>query len=133
MGLDEKGGCDGLFDCTRCGDCCKGFGGTYLTQKDVDAISRFLGITAEALLIRFTQLSGDRPVIAQQKDGYCVFWDKLCSIHPVKPEMCRRWPFIRSVLVDVANWQAMAASCPGMNAKASDQQIIACVKRSLEE
>jgi Fe-S-cluster containining protein len=99
----------------------------------VDAISRFLGITAEAMRIRFTQLSGDRPVIAQKKDGYCVFWDKLCTIHPVKPEMCRRWPFIRSVLVDVANWQAMAASCPGINAKASDRQIIACVTRSLEE
>jgi Fe-S-cluster containining protein len=133
MELDEKVGCDALFNCTRCGECCKGYGGTYLTPDDIDAISRFLGINAEELLTRFTQQSGNRPVIAQKKDGYCVFWDKLCSIHSVKPEMCRRWPFIRSILVDVGNWRAMAASCPGMDIDAPDRQILECIKNALED
>jgi hypothetical protein len=45
--------------------------------------------------------------------------------------MCRQWPFIPSILVDVGNWRAMAASCPGMNADASDRQILNCVKKKL--
>jgi len=28
--------------------------------------------------------------------------------------MCRCWPFIDSVLVDVENWHIMVASCPGI-------------------
>ena len=62
----------------------------------------------------YCRLSGGRPLLAQGPDGYCIFWKKLCTIHPVKPRMCRRWPFIESILVDPANWLAMAGSCPGM-------------------
>jgi hypothetical protein len=28
--------------------------------------------------------------------------------------MCRKWPFIDSLLIDVANWLIMADSCPGI-------------------
>lgn len=131
MGSDEEAACEGLFSCTLCGDCCKGFGGTYLSESDIDAISRYLGITADRLVARYTQKSGGRRVIAQGKDGYCIFWDKVCTIHPVKPKMCRQWPFIPGILVDVGNWRAMAASCPGMDAGAPDQKILECVKKAL--
>jgi hypothetical protein len=46
--------------------------------------------------------------------------------------MCRQWPFIPGVLADVANWQAMAASCPGMNTDVPDRTIIECVKQALQ-
>ena len=69
------------------------------------------------------QTSGGQALIAQGQNGYCVFWDQLCKIHPVKPQMCRRWPFIDSIMVDVRNWRAMAATCPGMRADVSDDQI----------
>jgi Fe-S-cluster containining protein len=59
-------------------------------------------------------MSGHRLLLAQRKDGYCIFWDQLCTIHPVKPLMCRKWPFLESILVDPANWLIMADSCPGI-------------------
>lgn len=130
MGSDEKA-CQGLFACTLCGDCCNGYGGTYLSVTDIDAISLFLGIPAERLVANYTRKSGGRRLIAQGNNGYCIFWDKVCTIHPVKPKMCRQWPFIPSILVDVGNWKAMAASCPGMNADTPDQKILECVKKSL--
>jgi hypothetical protein len=41
--------------------------------------------------------------------------------------MCRKWPFIESILVDAGNWQSLAASCPGMRTDFSDDQIQKCV------
>ena len=131
MGSDEAA-CDALFACTRCGDCCNGYGGTYLSETDIDGISRYLGISADRLVMRYTRKSGGRRLIAQGDNGYCIFWDKVCTIHPVKPKMCRQWPFIPSILVDVGNWRTMAASCPGMDADAPDQKILACVKKALD-
>jgi len=123
--------CRGLFACTLCGDCCKGYGGTYLIAADIAAIADYLGISDDAFTDGYTCLSGGRRVIAQGKNGYCIFWDKVCTIHPVKPRMCRRWPYIPGVLADVANWRAMAASCPGMTADAPARKILDCVARKL--
>jgi len=103
-----------LFDCLQCGDCCKGYGGTYVTDKDIEAIAGFIGCSAECFVAQYCTLSGSRPLLAQRGDGYCIFWDGLCRIHAVKPQMCRRWPFIDSLLVDVGNWLIMAGSCPGI-------------------
>ena len=114
-------------------DCCKGYGGTYITANEINNICRFLGLERNTFIKRYCQMSGDRPVIAQGLDGYCIFWDKLCIIHAVKPRMCRNWPFIESLLIDAKNWQAMAASCPGMRAGASDDQIQKCVSEFIHK
>ena len=127
----EAGPCRELFACTLCGDCCKGYGGTYLTERDIAAIADHLGLTPAHLVARYTSLSGGRRLIRQGENGYCIFWNRVCTIHPVKPRMCRQWPFIRSILVEVRNWRAMAASCPGMNADGAERQILACVKKEL--
>lgn len=131
MGSDDDA-CEALFSCTLCGDCCKGYGGTYLSETDIDAIASFVGVSRDRLKSIYTRKSGNRRVIAQGENGYCIFWDKVCTIHPVKPGMCRQWPFIRSILVDVANWHAMASSCPGMDTDVPDRQILECVKKALK-
>jgi hypothetical protein len=77
-------------------------------------------------------MSGGKSLVAQAENGYCIFWDRLCTIHPVKPHMCRKWPFIESILVDSSNWHSMAASCPGMRADFSDDQIQRCVHDIIE-
>lgn len=116
-----------LFACQYCGQCCKGYGGTYVTESEIDAICRYLNLNRQQFIRCYCQISGGKPLIAQAESGYCVFWDQLCTIHPVKPHMCRKWPFIESILVDARNWQSMAASCPGMRTDFSDEQIQKCV------
>ena len=120
-----------LFECRRCGDCCKGFGGTYLTAEDIDAIAHYIGSDPEKFVDRYCSLSGTIPVLAQRSDGYCIFWDKICKIHPVKPLMCRKWPFIESILVDAENWLIMAGSCPGIHTDVPVDRVRKYVKKKL--
>ena len=124
---------EAVFTCQRCGECCRGYGGTFLSEKDIKAISRYLKIDSRRLIAEFCQLSGGKAVLAQGKNGYCLLWDKdkQCTIHPVKPEMCKKWPFIESLLVDPKNWQAMASSCPGIQADAPESLIKEWVKKAL--
>lgn len=118
-----------IFTCQRCGSCCQGYGGTFVTDREINSISRYLNLTSNRFIAEFCQPSGQRRVLVQGSDGYCIFWRKLCTIHPVKPKMCKQWPFIESILVDAANWQIIASCCPGMRTDVTDQLIIVCVKK----
>jgi uncharacterized protein len=122
-----------LFTCTQCGDCCKGYGGTYLTASDVVTISRFVGVSAGDFQKSYCALSGQRLVLAQRPDGYCIFFDDNCTIHAVKPRMCRQWPFIESVFKDPANWRIMAGMCPGMVNEPDDDKLTAYVQAQLDK
>ena len=121
-----------LFNCTQCGECCKGFGGTYVSRDDLRAIADFLGIAVAQLRERYCAYSGVKLVLAQQSNGYCIFFDKNCSIHPVKPRMYKRWPFIDSLLVDITNWRIMAGSCPGMRTDMRDEAIAEFAREKLK-
>ena len=114
-----------------CGDCCKGFGGTFVTKHDIDTISRSLDIDRTRFIKDYCQWSGKRPVIRTGPTGYCVFWDQVCTIHEVKPRMCKRWPFIESVIVDPSNWTAMHSMCPGIRTDVDEQELVACVRQEL--
>jgi len=124
---------DDLFRCARCGDCCRGYGGTYVTPTDITAIAAFVGCPPDEFATRFCRTSGSRPLLAQGADGYCVFYSAGCTIHPVKPRMCRRWPFIDSVHTDPLNWSIMAGLCPGMRTGFAPERVRECVRRLLEE
>jgi hypothetical protein len=50
----------------------------------------------------------------------------------VKPQMCRQWPYIPSVLIDLDNWPMMASTCPGMRRDASEDQIRQAVRANLK-
>ena len=103
-----------IFNCTKCGDCCKGYGGAFVTPDDIKAISDYLNAEPEHFIEKFCQISGGKPLIAQSENGYCIFWNEVCTIHPVKPRMCKEWPFIKALLLDIENWHIMASLCPGI-------------------
>ena len=122
-----------IFECRQCGECCKGYGGTYLSAADIVKISAYIGVASDTFVSTYCRMSGNRPLLSQRPDGYCVFWDqRICTIHPVKPRMCRQWPYIRNVLKDVENWKAMASMCPGIHADAPAKLIRRRVREELE-
>ena len=121
-----------LFHCQKCGECCKGYGGTYVTSDDILAISKFIGVDENEFVEKYCKMSGKKPLLAQKKDGFCVFFDEQCTIHPVKPKMCKAWPFIQSVLKDVQNWHIMAGFCPGMRTDMPNEVIIRVTREVLK-
>jgi hypothetical protein len=116
-----------VFVCQMCGECCRGYGGTYVSEADIRAIADYLQEDPERFKQRYCRRSGSRYLLGQSPSGYCIFWDTLCRIHPVKPRMCRNWPFIAAVLKDPTNWRTMAGSCPGMRTDCSDEAICRAV------
>jgi hypothetical protein len=120
-----------IFQCKKCGDCCKGYGGTYVTESDIKKISEYIHVSPKKFINEYCVLSGKRYVLSQSNTGYCKFWNKLCTIHPVKPKMCKAWPFIESVLVDPLNWQIMGRSCPGINMNAPLDLVRQTIKEKL--
>jgi Fe-S-cluster containining protein len=122
-----------IFNCRQCGDCCKGFGGTYVSPEDIDSIAAFIHTEPESFQKNYCQISGKKRVLAQSENGYCIFWkDSICTIHPVKPRMCKAWPFIPNVLKDPENWYIMAGLCPGIRADFTPSEIVNCVRTQID-
>ena len=122
-----------LFTCTQCGECCKGYGGTYVTAADIASMAEYLQVSKDEFEKRYCVLSGNRLLLTQRPDGYCIFWNRNCTIHPVKPRMCRSWPFIESLLTDIVNWYIMADSCPGMKLSVNEDAVKDYVRSQLAE
>jgi uncharacterized protein len=116
-----------IFICQKCGDCCKGYGGTFVTKKDIIRIADYIGAERDTFVDKYCAVSGNRPVLAQAENGFCIFWDNLCTIHPVKPKMCKKWPFLESVLTDISNWHIMAGSCPGIKTDTPNNIVRECI------
>jgi Fe-S-cluster containining protein len=122
-----------IFKCQKCGDCCKGYGGTFITEKETETIAAHLHMDPDTFVENYCQVSGGKRILAQSGDMYCIFWDGLCTIHPVKPRMCKAWPFIESILVDTGNWAIMASLCPGIRTDVANRIIKKCVARELSK
>lgn len=126
---------DDIFICQQCGQCCKGYGGTYVSLDHINTIAGFIGVTPEAFIQQYCDQSGERYVLTRGKDGFCIFFDheKQCTIHGVKPYMCRAWPFIQSVIDFPENWNIMAGACPGMKKDIPHQALVTIVKKEKEK
>ncbi len=124
-----------IFQCKLCGECCRGFGGTYVTDADIRNIARFIGTDPALFVNEYCDMAGSKPVLTQGENGKCIFFDdqRQCTIHPVKPYMCRAWPFIRALIKNPENWDAMAGACPGMKKGAPRKDLIRITTLELEK
>ena len=81
--------------CFRCGLCCIGFL-VKLSGKDINLLSRGLGISKPDLLRKYVRKTPVGPVLRQDGDD-CVFLaheDRTpagCSVYAFRPEVCRSW------------------------------------------
>ncbi|MBW2171572.1 MAG: YkgJ family cysteine cluster protein [Deltaproteobacteria bacterium] len=122
-----------FFECQKCGECCKGYGGAFVSDHDLTRISQYLDITPERFLSDYCDWSGGRPLIKTEESGCCIFWDELCTIHKVKPRMCKIWPFIDSIIVDTSNWAVIKSMCPGIRDNGNLDDLVKCVRSVLSE
>ena len=116
-----------------CGECCKGYGGAFVSRREINRISRHLYMDPESFVSEYCNWSGGRPLIKSSESGYCVFWHESCTIHEVKPRMCKIWPFIESMVVEPANWTALQSVCPGVLKEIEKDDLTECVRQVVAE
>ena len=118
----------GIFECQKCGVCCKGYGGIFVTEQEANAIAKFLKITQDQFLSRYCEESSRRTMLRTGANGCCILWDGLCTIHPVKPNLCSTWPYLKSVLIDKNNLTVIQNACPGLSKDITYEEFAAAVR-----
>ena len=113
------------FTCRRCGHCCQGQGGIVLTGRDVERLAGHLGLTPGAFRAAHTVDHAGKAQLKARQDGYCVFFDQGCVVHPARPDICRAWPYFRGNLLDASSWELSQDYCPGIDPRAGHARFVA--------
>jgi len=104
------------FECTRCGDCCRGAPGyVWVTDTEIGRAADFLGMVEGTFRRQFVRRVGSRWSFRERDDGDCVFYRDGCVIYPVRPTQCVIFPFWGNNVRSPDDWEAQARSCPGIN------------------
>lgn len=113
-----------IFVCKKCGHCCDGRGGIVLTQKDINRLVEFLGLSRlEFLNVYAVEVSGKK--FLRTQSGKCVFFKSGlgCAAHPAKPDICRAWPFFRGNIEDPVSLNMAKEFCPGIAPKCGFEEF----------
>jgi uncharacterized protein len=118
-----------VFACRQCGECCRGDKGILVTPAEMAALADFLGLKREELQRRYLIASPLGPQVAA-RNGACIFLeDNRCRVHPVKPGICREWPFLPALLAHADEFEAAKEACPGIAADCRHQDFVALADR----
>ena len=149
------------FECIKCGECCRRKGLIVtVTGRDVARLSSTLGMAAPDLLraldfyvlpengtapkgLRDTPLlkteSGNAYMaLRKMESGDCIFLkDNQCMIHPIRPFVCRTFPFVFRNVAGERKWglSSMKDICPGLGegSRVTEQELVELGIAALED
>jgi Fe-S-cluster containining protein len=116
------------FECQQCGQCCAGRGGIYVTLLEIAQMASYLDMSNTDFCRRYLE---DSPVGARltTANGVCIFLkDHLCQVHPVKPRICRQWPFLPALLTHADELEYAKGACPGIDPQCRHEDFVALAK-----
>lgn len=116
-----------VFHCQQCGDCCAGRGGISVRPQEVEQMAAFLEIDPQEFSRQYVENSPSGARLATGGNGSCVFLmpDHRCRVHPVKPPICRQWPFLPVLLRDPEELEYAKGACPGIDPECSHADFVA--------
>ncbi len=121
-----------VFRCRQCGECCRGEKGILVTPAEEKAMAAHLGLSAAEFARRFLVETSLGPQLASSQ-GRCVMQvGSLCRVHPVKPRICREWPFLRALMEDAEEFAAAKEACPGLAPEAPHEAFVRAGRQHLE-
>jgi len=104
------------IDCTQCANCCR-VSEVGITDRDIDKLAKFIGVTREEFLRDSTQRDETNDLILKKTDAGCVFLkDNLCTVYEARPQNCANFPHLVRGSGSIASrmWQLVdrAEFCP---------------------
>ena len=104
------------IDCTQCANCCR-VSEVGITDRDIDKLAKFIGVTREEFLRDSTQRDEANDLILKKTDAGCIFLkDNLCTVYEARPQNCANFPhLVRGAgSIDSRMWQLVdrAEFCP---------------------
>jgi len=82
------------IDCTGCGNCCR-VATTQITERDVEKLAKFLGLTVAKVIADYTIDSKDEGRILKRTENGCIFLEgNLCSVYDARPHTCELFPHL---------------------------------------
>ncbi len=106
------------FACTRCGNCCRGAGTVRVSDEEIEALARRVGLRDHEFRAAYTRpLRGGELSLRETRERDCIFYDAGagCRVYEDRPRQCRTWPFWRAVVHSPERWAEEAKQCPGMD------------------
>jgi Fe-S-cluster containining protein len=107
--------CHLLFQCRRCGTCCRTGDPIRLRQKDLAAIARHLKIPLSRAAKKYALPDPEKPdALLFKQVKPCKFYDegaRGCKIYPARPWSCRIFPFLG--VYGSEDRVLVHSSCPG--------------------
>jgi Fe-S-cluster containining protein len=115
-----------VFNCQQCGVCCSGRGGIHVKPQEVAAMAALLSMSEADFCRNYVEASVTGPRLTVADNGVCVFLmeGNLCRVHPVKPFICRQWPFFPALLVNPDELEYAKGACPGINPQCTHEEFV---------
>lgn len=105
-----------VFQCRQCGECCEGKGGIFPTPGEIELIAQYLKLPVTEVRENFLEPTPLGLAVRNKPAGGCIFNEGgRCWIHPVKPRICRDWPFLPAILLHDTEFEAAKEACPGLD------------------
>jgi len=89
------------IDCRACANCCK-VAETNISERDIDKLARFLGMTPKQFVAQYTTMSvleenerGESELILRRTESGCIFLDgNDCTVYEARPDTCENFPHL---------------------------------------
>ncbi len=82
------------IDCTQCANCCR-VSEVGITERDIEKLAKFLGVTKEEFLRDSTQQDEAGEHDLEKTEAGCVFLKgNLCSVYEARPQNCANFPHV---------------------------------------
>ena len=107
-------GVEDQIDCLQCANCCR-VATAKVNERDVDRLSKYLGIKPARFLAEFTVKSEEEGVVLRrdEKTG-CVFLNgNECTVYEARPESCQKFPNVVRGNGSIASrmWEFVDRAC----------------------
>ena len=84
---------DGI-DCRQCAECCR-VHDVQIVERDVEHLSRYLGVPEKKFLEQYTGKGEEGELILKRTEKGCVFLEgNDCTVYEARPGNCERFPHL---------------------------------------